>query len=423
MVERRPTVLIGAPRGVARLLTRAMGPGLDGHLDRYGPRPRGSEQLIGEVSRSGLRGRGGAAFPTAVKLTAVAGQRPVVVANGTEGEPLSAKDKSLLTYAPHLVIDGAALVAEAVGASRVIVCVERASARATDALRTAVAERWGRDQLDIEIVGTPSRFVVGEETALIHWLNGGEAKPTMVPPRPFERGVGGRPTVVQNVETLAHLALIARYGADWFRRLGTYADPGTRLLTVSGAVANPGLIEVASGTSLRTALDATGLAPGPAPAVLVGGYFGTWLDPEQVESAELDVDSMRADGASPGCGVVWALPDGACGLAESARVARWYAGQSAGQCGPCVNGLPAIADAMAALVNGNQAGDAVAHLRRWSGMVTGRGACRHPDGAARLVASALRVFAREVDLHARRGPCGPSQRPGVLPTPRGGSWR
>jgi len=317
------------------------------------------------------------------------------------------------------VIDGAALVAEAVGASEVVVCVERAAATPPAGLQAALAERQGADEIDVQVLGSPSRFIAGEETALIHWLNGGDAKPTMVPPRPFERGVGGRPTLVQNVETLAHLALIARFGAEWFRQIGTSGDPGTRLLTVSGGVAHPGIFEVASGFALREALAAGGLAAGPAPPVLVGGYFGTWLDPDQVAAARLDVDSMRAIGASPGCGVVWALPDGVCGLAESARVLRWYADQGAGQCGPCLNGLPAIAE----LVAGSRAAQAAAALRRWLQMVTGRGACRHPDGAARFAASALRVFAGEVELHARRWPCPGAGRAAVLPTPRGGGWR
>jgi NADH:ubiquinone oxidoreductase subunit F (NADH-binding) len=380
--------------------------------------------LIGEVERSGLRGRGGAAFPTAVKLASVARRRqPLVVANANEGEPLSAKDKTLLVNAPHLVLDGAALVAETVGATQVIVCLEHSAAAPAASLQAALAERRGADDLDIQVLGMPSRFVAGEETAVIHWLNGGDAKPTLVPPRPFERGVRGRPTLVQNVETLAHLALIARFGGEWFRRIGTAGDPGTRLLTVSGGVAEPGVFEVASGFSLREVLAAAGLESGPPPPVLVGGYFGIWLDPDQVVAAQLDVDSMRAVGGSPGCGVVWALPAGVCGLAESARVARWYAEQSAGQCGPCVNGLPAIAGALAALVAGSRPGEAATALRRWLQTVTGRGACRLPDGAARFVASSLRVFADEVDVHARGGPCAASRRPGALPTPMGGGWR
>jgi NADH:ubiquinone oxidoreductase subunit F (NADH-binding) len=360
----------------------------------------------------------------AVKLRSVAGRRqPVMVANATEGEPLAAKDKALLIGAPHLVLDGVMLAAETIGATEAIICVERLETAPAAALRAAVRERPANDEIDLRVVGSPSQFVAGEETALVHWLNGGDAKPTLVPPRPFERGVRGRPTLVQNVETLAHLALIARFGGEWFRRVGTPADPGTRLLTIGGAVSQPGIFEVASGLPLQEALAAAKLCGAMPAAVLVGGYFGSWLSPNQVTAAHMDFESLRALGASPGSGVMWALPEGVCGLAESARVARWYADQSAGQCLPCANGLPAIADAFAALVAGAYPADAARALQRWTHMVAGRGACRHPDGAAHFVASALNVFANEVDCHIRRGPCQASRRPGLLPIPKRDGWR
>ena len=412
------------PGGVARLLEPLPGPGLRGHLDRFGPPPR-QVDLIGELRASGLRGRGGASFPTAVKLVAVTGgKRPVVVANGTEGEPLSAKDKILLVSAPHLVLDGVALAAQAVGATEAIVCVERNATRVVAALEGAIAERVAArlDRVEVRIAGTPSRYVVGEETALVHWLNGGDAKPTMTPPRPYEKGVNGRPTLVQNVETLAHLALIARFGGDWFRTLGTAEDPGTTLVTIAGGVSRPGVYEVEQGSGLLAAMRAAGLPGGPPPPVLVGGYFGTWLAPDTVAAAPISVVGLRQLGASLGCGVVWALPADVCGLAETARVARWFADQSARQCGPCLNGLPAIATALDAVVAGRHSADALAHLQRWAGLVVGRGACHHPDGASRLVLSAVEVFGDEIARHARRGPCKASSAH-VLPVPGGGSWR
>jgi NADH:ubiquinone oxidoreductase subunit F (NADH-binding) len=358
-----------------------------------------------------------------VKLRSVAGARqPVLVGNGTEGEPLSGKDKTLLLNTPHLVVDGALIAAEMIGSTEVILCVDRTEATPFAALRSALLERDDAGTIDVRVAAAPSQFVAGEETALVHWLNGGEAKPTLVPPRPFERGVRGRPTLVQNVETLAHLALIARFGAEWFRRIGAVEDPGTRLVTVGGAVNRPGVYEVASGLALPDALAAAGLPRAPA-AVLVGGYFGTWLDSARAAFARLDVDSMRALGAGPGSGVIWALPPEGCGLAESARVVRWYADQSAGQCGPCFNGLPAMARAFQALVAGTHAAETAAALQRWTHMVTGRGACRHPDGAAHFVASALKVFAPEIDSHLRYGPCPASHRAGLLPMPKGDGWR
>ena len=256
----------------------------------------------------------------------------------------------------------------------------------------------------------------------MHWLNGGEAKPTFVPPRPFERGVAGRPTLVDNAETLAHVALIGRYGAPWFRAVGTVDEPGTTLVTVSGAVGHPGVYEHPLGASFDRVLDAAGAVPGDVTAVLVGGYFGTWIPAAKIGGLQLSRTSLAAANASLGAGVVVALPRQVCGLAESARVARWLANESAGQCGPCVFGLAAIADAMAQLVAGRAARRPEADLRRWLGLVKGRGACKHPDGAARFVETALLVFAEEIASHRSHGPCSRS-RYTVLPLPAGGAWR
>src|SRR5579864_3930186 len=285
------TDLLGAPTGVARLLAQSGGPGLAAHVARFGPLPTGAG-LLEAADQAGLRGRGGAAFPTTVKLAAVARRRrPLVVANGTEGEPLSSKDKTLLVTAPHLVLDGVVLAARAIGAREAVVCVERAATRVVAVLDGALTER--QDGVDVTLAETPSRYLVGEESALVHWLNGGDAKPTTVPPRPFERGVNGRPTLVQNVETLAHLALIARFGPGWFRSLGSADDPGTALVTIGGGVARPGVYEVEQGSALEATLRAAGLPAGPPPPVLVGGYFGTWLGPDGVAAAGLGPSAMR----------------------------------------------------------------------------------------------------------------------------------
>ncbi len=261
---------------------------------------------------------------------------------------------------------------------------------------------------------TPTRYVAGEESALVHWLNGGEAKPTFVPPRPFERGVGGRPTLVQNAETLAHVALIARFGAGWFRTLGTQTDPGSSLVTVSGAIARPGVYEIPLGMPLSTVLAAAGGSIDDTQAVLIGGYFGTWVSAADARRLTLDPAALRAAGASFGCGVLFALPHDASGLAESAAVARWLAGESAGQCGPCVFGLPAIAQALTALAGGDRNPSTVTHLQRWVHELPGRGACKLPDGAAHFVASALATFgtAPKSVMPAR-----------WLATPNPGGWR
>ena len=410
--------------GVDRLLPREPATRLAEHLDRLGPPPHvDGSRLIPVVERSGLRGKGGAGFPTAVKLAAVAKRgRGVVVANGTEGEPASAKDKTLLAWAPHLVLDGAVVAAEVVGARQIVVCVDRNAGAAPAALELALEERRRArlDRIPIRLAYTPSRYLTGEESALVHWINGGEVKPTFTPPRPFERGVGGRPTLVQNVETLAHLALIARFGDAWFRSVGSAEDPGTTLVTLTG-VARPGVYEIAGGTPLTSLLGAAGTAPDQVQAVLAGGYFGTWLPATTALDARVGAASLQGAGSTLGCGAIVALPRQSCGLAETARLARWLAGENAGQCGPCVNGLPAIATAMERLVRGDADGQGERHLRRWMGMVSGRGACRMPDGAVRLVDSALRVFAEEIVRHRRKGPCRAAALNLPVPAPEG--WR
>ena len=368
---------------------------LEEHLARHGPVPAGGD-LIGLVEASGLQGRGGGGFPTGQKLRAVAAGRgrPVVVVNGTEGEPASGKDKVLLRRVPHLVLDGAVAAAGAVGAREVIVAVARNANAEAGAVAEAIESRSDR-RIRVRLEAVPDRFVSGEETALVQFLNGGPALPTFTPPRPFERGVGGAPTLVQNAETLAHVALIARYGPDWFREVGTAAEPGSILVTLSGAVARPGVYEVALGTPLRDLVAQAGGAREPIQAYLIGGYFGAWLAARKAEELTLSEADM-----SLGARAIVALPARACGLVETARIARYLADESAGQCGPCVHGLGAIADAFTRLAAGDTA-DRRDRLERWIAVVRGRGACAHPDGASTFAASALDVFADEVDLHLR----------------------
>jgi NADH:ubiquinone oxidoreductase subunit F (NADH-binding) len=410
-----------------RLLATAGDPSLAAHARRWGLMPGAGPALLDEIERSGLQGRGGAAFPTARKIRAVgAGRRTAVVANGLEREPLSMKDRTLLVNAPHLVLDGASIAAAVVGAPEVIVGVDRSAPGVIAAVEAAIRERAAAsaDRVTFRVEAAPGRYVSGEESALIHWLNGGDARPTSVPPRPFERGVHGRPTLVNNVETLAHLALIARFGARWFASLGTPDSPGTALITVSGQVARPGVFEVPLGIPLSEALEAADAtrAAGAVQAVLIGGYFGTWVPGDALPSLRLSPGSLRAAGASFGCGALFALGPGSCGLAETARVTRWLAGQSAGQCGPCVNGLPAIATAVEGLVAGDRDHACAARLHRWTRMVEGRGACRHPDGVVHFVRSALQVFAGEIEAHRQLGPCRAAV--GALPTPDlGPGWR
>ena len=274
---------------VARLLAGIRPDGmpvsLADHLRRYGPptleagsSQRASDAIAQMVEASGLTGRGGAGFPTGRKLRAVApSRRALVVANGVEGEPCSAKDKALLRLVPHLVLDGSALAAAAVGADDAVVAVGRHAHHEHRVLIEALAERRRRrlDAVRLEVSRVPDRFVSGQETALVRALSGGPARPTLAPPRPSERGVRGIPTLVLNVETLAHVALIARFGAGWFRRLGTPAEPGSALVTLSGAISAPGVYEIELGTPLGELLTTAGGATADLSAFLIGGFFGS----------------------------------------------------------------------------------------------------------------------------------------------------
>jgi NADH:ubiquinone oxidoreductase subunit F (NADH-binding) len=407
---------------------------LDTHRARYGPPPLGAHhgaagrlRLIEAVETAGLRGRGGAGFPTGRKLrtVAAAGRVPVVLANGCEGEPASDKDHALLSVAPHLVLDGAVLAAHAVRATEVILCVHRDD-ELLDALATVLRERPAGEP-GVRLVGVPARYVSSEESALVHFVNSGDARPTSKPPRPFERGVGGRPTLVDNVETLAHLALIARYGPAWFRGCGTDDSPGTALFTVSGAVTRPGVYEAGMGAHLGHVLHLAGGPRGPVRAVLVGGYGGTWLPLPRATDLRLTHADMRAVGASLGVGSLVVLPSTACGIAETAEVLRYLAGESAAQCGPCMFGLPAIAEDFERLaVGARDSADALARLHRRLGVITGRGACAHPDGAVRFAASALRTFDQDLCAHVSGHPCPWAGRTS-LPLPawenRSGGWQ
>jgi NADH:ubiquinone oxidoreductase subunit F (NADH-binding) len=379
---------------------------------------------IAEIERAGLTGRGGGGFPTGRKLALVAGARqPVVVANGTEGEPTSLKDKTLLRCSPHLVFDGISIAADLLGADVAILCVERDAHAVTQAVQRAAAERAAArlDRVEIRIAAAPSRYVGGEESALVHWLNGGEARPTFVPPRPTERGVWGRPTLLDNVETLAHLALIVRFGARWFRSLGTPEEPGTALVTVAGGGIPPRVYETPYGVPLVEILAAAGAGP-MTHSLLLGGYAGGWITAEAASRLTFDRRSLATVGATIGCASLLVLDERSCGLDATARIAAWMAGQNAGQCGPCTNGLPAIAAALDGLVAGDERMGHEDHVRRWVEQVDGRGACHHPDGVARMVRSALKVFADEITAHRQRGPCPAPASDLPLPA-RQGPWR
>jgi NADH:ubiquinone oxidoreductase subunit F (NADH-binding) len=410
-LEEQPVITF---RPVQRLLA---GPPLDGRPEGYGahvarlgklPRPADPSEFIAVLEASGLRGRGGAGFPVGRKWRSVAERakgHAVVVANGAEGEPMSAKDRTLMAHRPHLVVDGAVLAAGAVGADEIVFYVGGEHRAAVAAIGRAIEERSGDVLPQLRLVEAPAGYVAGEESAAVHWIDGGDARPTSTPPRVFERGVGGRSTLVQNVESLAHAALIARFGDRWYRSAGRLETRGTALVTVSGAVRRPWIGEIEIGTTVAEVVDAAGGPAGDVGAALLGGYFGTWARAGDAWDLPLDPGEMRAHGLTFGCGIVGLLPAGACGVAATAEVIAFMAAESAGQCGPCLFGLGAIADATARIAAGAAGAADLDEVERRTAMLAGRGACRHPDGAAQLMASALAVFGEDFASHAQRGRC------------------
>ncbi|MDN5861451.1 MAG: SLBB domain-containing protein [Pseudonocardia sp.] len=373
--------------------------------------------LIDTVRRAGLRGRGGAGFPTADKLatTAAAPGRAVVVANGCEGDPTSSKDHTLLQLAPHLVLDGIAVAAYALDAGDTVLCVHDDSP-ALEPVRRAIAER--RDPVPVTVVEVPHRYTASESSALVNLITTGQALPT-TGPHAAVRGVHGRPTLVDNVETLAHLALIARYGDDWFREAGTDGSPGSTLLTIGGAVTWPGVYEVEFGIPVSDALELAGGETETLQAVAVGGLGGTWLPMTTIAELPLTHEGFAELDIPMGVTALVALPVHACGIAETARVLDYLADQSAGQCGPCMFGLPAVAADLAALAAGRRERGLLTRLRRRLGVLPGRGACGHPDAAVSFAASALATFAEDARAHAGGRPCAWSLEPSWTPLPEG----
>ncbi len=410
---------------------------LAAHEAVHGPVPlphrgdRGwADHLVESIREAGLTGRGGAGFPTARKLDAArtAHGHPLLAVNAMEGEPASDKDRALLSGAPHLVLDGADLVARAIGARDIALCVADDRDAPAALGQAALAERAaaGYGGVPVRVVRPPGRYVTGEESALVAWLAGRPAHPQFRASKGTPLTIRRRPVLVQSAETLANVALVARHGPEWFRSVGAADAPGTCLVTLSGPLADPGVCEVPIGTPVAGILERAGITE-PIGGVVVGGYGGTWLRPGLLGTAYAP-GPLRAVGAAMGAGVLAAIPASACGVAETARVATYMANESAGQCGPCVFGLHAIAKDLVDLARGDGDGKIVTRLGKRLDAVEGRGACGHPDGVVRLVRSALEVFAKDVDAHRRRRPCSAWDRPPVLPVPRSaaqvvGRWR
>jgi NADH:ubiquinone oxidoreductase subunit F (NADH-binding) len=366
------------------------------------------DHLSDELDASGLMGRGGAGFPTSRKVKLLSQQRghKYVVVNGMEGEPAAHKDYRLLSTNPHLVLDGAEMLASMIGASRIAVCVARDNPTVVNHVERAIHERARRNLRGpgIDLHTPPWRYVAGEESALVHWLDDNESLPQYRPGRPHILRIGRGPALVDNAETCANVALIGRYGAQWFRSLGTSEHPGSVIVSVTGAITRAQVLEVNLGTPVATILSSAGADLEPQ-AVLLGGYGGAWLRGDLIATPYCN-EALAPLDLSVGAGIIAVLPRQACGVLEAHRVVRWMAHESARQCGPCAFGLPALAEDLLSVVRGGR--DAVAALARLQercNVIEGRGACRHPDGVVRFVRSSIETFSHDIDNHLRGAPC------------------
>jgi NADH:ubiquinone oxidoreductase subunit F (NADH-binding) len=373
------------------------GAGLEAHRRRYGAPPElPVEELQRLVDDVGLRGRGGAAFPFGKKLATVAeGRRPVVVVNLSEGEPASAKDSALALTRPHLVLDGAAVAARALGAKEVHVALPGERPLTAERMRSAMGER--DDGLRWRHHRATSRFYAGQARAVVELVAGRENRPetTWVPDA--VSGVDGRPTLLSNAETWAQLGLLVLRGEAAYRRHGSRAEPGTALLTLTAPGLAPHVREVGYGTRLRELIP----APGWGGPVLVGGFHGSWATWQTAASARISVPGFRALGFALGAGVLHAPGPGRCPLELTSRIVDYLADHSAGRCGPCLNGLPALAAAVRETLGGTDRRHRIDQLGR---LLERRGACAHPDGTVRLVRSLYTALPAEMAAHGQ-GSC------------------
>lgn len=357
--------------------------------------------LLELLDESGLTGRGGAAFSTATKVAAAHEHRADLIVNACDGELGAVKDGWVVEHHLPALVHGATLVGGR-RRSRVVYAAHRGS---------ATAERLARAGL--QVLEAPPRYVSSEETSLISLAHGGLARP-LAKRAPF---VGGgrdsagrriRPTVVLNAETVWRIGQVAERGPAWFRSFGTPDEPGPRLLTVTGAVRLPHVREAEAGVPLRPLVESAGVLDPYTEALLVGGLGGVFITSGEAQRLRWSSEDLRPLGGSLGPGLMELIDPSACPVAVVGHLLDFAAGESAGQCGPCMFGLPAVARDWGELTRGGGL-ETLSRLQANAGLLPGRGACRFPDGIARLVRSALRVFAPHLGGHLA-GECRPARR-------------
>ncbi len=376
------------------------------------------------VKNSGLKGRGGAGFPTGLKWSFVpsgddAPKTKYLVVNADEMEPGTFKDRLLLEGDPHLLLEGMLIAAYTIQANTAYIFLRGEYLRAEKLLREAIAQAHEQGLLgkniqgsgfDLEIIlhTSAGRYICGEETALLNALEGKRANPRAKPPFPQVSGLWGKPTIVNNVETLCNLPGILRYGVDWYKALGKGGDAGTKLCGVSGRVNNPGCWELALGTPIRELLEdkAGGMCAGyKLRGFLPGGGSTDFLLPEHLDLT-LDYDVIGKAGSRLATGTMIVLDDQTCPVGMVGNLMRFFSHESCGWCTPCRDGLPWIDEIFQRLEKGGgRAEDLQILTDHLEYLGPGRTFCALAPGAMAPLGSALRHFREDFDAHIHSGGC------------------
>ncbi len=402
------------PRSIASYTERGGYAGLTRAVEQLGP-----EAVIDEIARAGLRGRGGAGYPTADKwraARAAAGDRRIVVANLMSTDPTALGDRALAEGNPHLVVEGLIIAAFATGASEAIVAVRRDCPLALERLRTAISEATAARLAGYLVLGTDfsvqlsvwegsTSLVHGEETALIAALEGDRGMPVIRPPYPTERGLRQRPTVVQNGETLAHAAWILNHSAEAFSSVGIESSPGTKLVTVLGKLGEPGLIEIPLGTPLLDLLTAAGAASGDTKALVVGGPGGGAVEAGALDKVTYDFDALDAVGATIGSGSVLVTDASTCMVATARFFLDFSAREACGKAVPCRIGTLRLVETLDRILAATPRPDDFELLRSLSRKMSDTALCHLEARAPRPMLTTLDRFEDEYRAHAERGVC------------------
>ena len=377
----------------------------------------GAEGTIDEVAAAGLRGRGGGGYPTADKWRAAraAGGEHKVVANLIGADPTALGDRALAEGNPHLLVEGILVAAFATGASEAIIAVRRDWAVAIERLRAAIAESEAAHLAGYLVMGTdfscvisvvegPAALVAGEETALLAALAGDRGMPVIRPPYPTEQGLRGAPTTVQNGETLAHVAWIARHGAKKFRAVGSKGAPGTKLVSIYGRIAQPGLAEVAMGTPLSAIVALAGGGTGSTKAVFVGGPGGGAIAATELDTP-YDFDTLHAAGAGIGLGQFLVTDTDTC-MVDTARFFLDYSAREAcGKAVPCRIGTKRLVEALDRILIATPRPNDLLLLRELAHKMSDTALCHLESRAPGPMLTTLDRFADEYRAHAERGEC------------------